>query len=104
MPFIIVSVMIQIKIFELLSLYTHKLGKLHKGSKITSINLLAYLKVRMGDFSQDGGGSRYILLPHTTKRRTTTNSKTKTTRTARKSSHIEVQQPRNYIRNTLSDW
>ena len=69
--------MIQIKIFKLLPLYTHKLGKLHKGSKITSINLLAYLKVRMGDFSQDRGGSRYILLPHTTKRRTTTNLKTK---------------------------
>ena len=32
--------------------------------------------------------------PHTTKRRTTTNLKTKTTRTDRKSNCIEVRQPR----------
>ena len=43
---------------------------------------------------QDGGIGRYPLPPPTTQRRTTTNLKTKTTRTARKSNCMEVQQPR----------
>ena len=47
-----------------------------------------------GSFSQDGGIGRYTLLPCTTKKGTTTNLKTKTTRTTRKSNCVEVQQPR----------
>ena len=41
-------------------------------------------------FSQDGGVGRYASFPHTTKRRITTNLKTKTTRTARKLNCMEV--------------
>ena len=40
--------------------------------------------------SGQGGGGRYTLPIHTTKRRTTTDLKTKTTRTARKSDCMEV--------------
>ena len=53
---------------------------------------LLYIKAIIA--SQHGGIGRYILPPHTTKRKTTTNLKTKTTRTARKSNCMEVQQPR----------
>ena len=53
--------------------------------------------------SQDGGLDRYASLPHTTKRRITTNLKTKDNRTARKSDCMEVQQPRSQRRNIHPD-
>ena len=43
---------------------------------------------------QDGGIGRHTVPPRTTKRRTTTNLKTKTTRTSRNSNCMEVRQPR----------
>ena len=45
-----------------------------------------------GTSGQDGGEGRYILPPCPTKRRTTTNLKTKITITVRKSNCMEVQQ------------
>ena len=44
--------------------------------------------------SLDGGMGRYTLLPCTTKRRTTTNLKTKITGIARKSNCMKVRQPK----------
>ena len=44
--------------------------------------------------SQDKGIGRHALLPCTARRRTTTNLKTKTTRTSRKSNCMEVRKPR----------
>ena len=43
---------------------------------------------------QDGGVGRYTLPPRTTKRRSTTNLKTKIIKTARKLNGIEVQKPK----------
>ena len=57
-----------------------------------------------GTSGQDADISRYTVPPHTTKRRTTTNLKTKITRTARKLNGMEVIQPRNYRRNIHPDW
>ena len=45
---------------------------------------------RIRNSSQDGSVGTYILPPHTTERRKTTNLKTKTTRTARKWNCMEV--------------
>ena len=52
--------------------------------------LIPLLMKEMWTSGQDGGIGRYTLLPCTSKRRTTTNLKTKIIRTARKFNCMEI--------------
>ena len=61
-------------------------------------------KITCNTSGQDGGIGRHTVSPRTTKRRTTTNLKTKITGTAKKSNCMEVQQPRSQKRNIHPDW
>ena len=79
-----------VRICRELTGYFNSMKKTQKEMKVTLSEINKYLQTSR----QDGGIGKHIVPPHTTKRRTTTNLKTKNPRTTRKSNRMEIQQPR----------